>query len=262
MGDVINRRQIHLVSTDGRRLGPGLYRFDIQMSFNTNEKAFIGLKNASLPISMFIVDARNDFLATSIEDITLPHGNLSSTDAQDFINTNASSLQATYDASRNEFVLESSQSFSVDTSRSTADRLLGFSGNESPGTIVRGDNASDFTHMRSIFIISNIAGKVENNSSKNLLARVPIFEESLAIENYSEGSFKTRLDADVISGVEIQFVDDFSRSIDFRGALWAVTLEILLTEHGRRRQLIQGQSKIGREHTSNEVKESDTEPQD
>ena len=217
-------RLIHLNSLDATQ-SQNHYRFHFQPIVPVKHLEMqAGLISALLPSSYYSVNSTNNTFTLDGTQYQVPPGNYSATD---LVSTLDAMLPCSVAYSRvtNTLTLTSVSSMTI-----SATRLLGFS-QQTSGTSLVSDMAIDLSGTKSIMIrVLNFTDRSISSFSKSTtttIARVPTNCERNGVMYYfQDRPIWQTLPHKALGHLEVECVDDFGNTIDFRGVPFSFTLEV------------------------------------
>lgn len=221
---------LQINSQDGKKTQDGLYLFHFHPILCPKHLLMsIAVRNAQIPCSYYIVNDFNRTININGTDYQIPSGNYTTNDLVNSLNALLSPIQVSYSKITNSLTFTDTTSITIQPSQ-----LLGFSA-ETSGTTLSSDQAIDLSGTRAIFIRAlNFNYKSVSSrtlSETNTLVRVPTDANRNGIIYFADEnpSFQT-LPQKSLTHLVLEFLDDDGNRIDFRGARYALTMEIRIVE--------------------------------
>ena len=217
---------LQINSQDGQKTLDGLHLFHFHPILCPKHLTMsVGVKNIQLPCSYYSVNDYNRSFVVNGTTYQLEAGNYTSSDLVNSLNTLLSPIQVSYSKVKNALSFSHTSSIVIQASR-----LLGISA-IATGTHIQSDQAIDLSGTRAIYVrvlnfnYSSVSSRTL--SETNTLVRVPTNTNRNGIIFYAEENptFQS-LPQKTLTHLVLEFVDDEGNRIDFRGAKFALTLEV------------------------------------
>jgi len=221
---------LQINSRDAQSTPDGLHRFHFHPVICPKHLMMsVAVRNIQLPCSFYTVNDFNRSFMVNGSTYQIEAGNYTTSDLTNALNSILSPIQVSYSKIKNSLTFTDTSTMTIQASR-----LLGISA-ETSGTTIQSDLAIDLSGTRAIFVRSmnmdyrSISSRTLGET--NTLVRVPTNANRNGIIFYAEEnpSFQT-LPSKVLSHMILEFLDDEGNRIDFRGALFSMTLEIRIVE--------------------------------
>ena len=189
------------------------FYFDPLLLNNTSTEHFVlGLEQASIPISIYMVNDTNNVMVINATTYTIPIGNYTASTMEDYLNNlpNPSTIQFVYYPKQNNFIVTITPSATVVISGS-ASSILGFVAGTytNPHTFLGVVNLTSTTGI--IVSIDNVTTTNRDNSGKTgaTLARIPITCPPLRILQYFNSvPFYTQIGNRELTYLRVRLLND------------------------------------------------------
>lgn len=200
---------------------------------------YLSLKNIIIPYSFYNIDAYNNLLVYTVNDITssviIDYGNYNSIQLCAFLNTYMENFKVTYSTITNKLTFTNSlYNFTLD-SDSTCFSLIGFSTEE---PLYLQSILKSLTSEYSINLQSKQCICIETNfnvgnftssrkTSNNILCSIPITSAPNSnIVFINNSNFKSNLYTNIINGIKIRLLDQDHNLISLNGLHWSGMIQL------------------------------------
>lgn len=222
------------------------FYFDPILLSNSEVAHFVlGLEQASIPVSIYMINSNNNAMVVNGSTYTIPVGNYTTTSIQTYLNSVYGGIQFAYIPVSNQFKVTITPSASVVIS-GTASSILGFVAGTyfNPHTFTNVVNLTSTTGI--IIQIDNVTTPNRDNSGKTgaTLARIPITCAPLRILQYFNAfPFYSQIANRELTYLRVKLLnDDYSPLVLVGNPPWFLVIRVDYSD------------KIMSEEKSNEIK--------
>ena len=210
------------------------FYFDpILLSNSDRTHIVLGLEQASIPISIYMINATNNVMVINATTYTIPVGNYTITTMITYLNTIASTIQFVYVDNSNQIKVTITPTASVVISGS-ASTILGFVAGtySNPHTFTNVVNLTSTTGI--IIQVDNVTTSNRDNSGRTgaTLARIPITCSPLRILQYFNSTpFYTQIANRELTYLRVRlFNDDYTPLTLVGNPPWFMVIRVDYTE--------------------------------
>jgi hypothetical protein len=236
------------------------FYFDPLLLNNTTTEHFVlGLEQASIPISIYMVNNSNNVMVINGTTYTIPNGNYTAISIKDYLNTIEPTIQFVYNPQQNNFTVTITPTATVVIS-GTASSILGFvAGSYSnPHTFLGVLNLTSTTGI--IVSVENVTTTNRDNSGKTgaTLARIPITCPPLRILQYFNSvPFYTQIGNRELTYLRIRLLnDDYSPLVLVGNPPWFIVVRADYSEKTVAEEM-PNEFKAMRQKQANDIQEAE-----
>lgn len=235
--------QIYIHSSNSDSVVDGAHYFKLPLIEVPSQcHIYIGVANATIPISYYNITSSNNTLKYTITGdaliytVTIPEGNYDVTTLKTYLNSVMTNFTVTYDYTTNKYTFTHSTSnfvFQEYFGATTCFKLLGFPNGESQTStsrVLTSINCIDISSIKTLSIQTDfLTGNINKISphTNNILCRLPVDVKPFEILTYTNTTgFKVNLFTNVLNTLMIKICDRDGNAIDFNGVDWSMTLQL------------------------------------
>jgi hypothetical protein len=213
------------------------FYFDpIILSNDDKSHMVLGLEQASIPVSINMINSKNNLMTINAQSYTIPEGNYTITQMITYLNTVNANIQFVYSTISNQITTTITPTASVVISGS-ASSILGFAAGtySNPHTFTNVVNLTSTTGI--IIQLDNVTTTNRDNSGRTgaTLARIPITCAPLRILQYFNSTpFYTQIANRELSYLRVKLLNDDYTALNLIGnPNWFIVIRVDYTDKER-----------------------------